>query len=179
MDGELQISKLDASRRQLETAIRIYFGNGDPVSIHTLASASYNVIRDVNQKRGGDPMLAKEKLLEYVKPEFQQMFREKMSAAENFFKHADRDHHATLTFNPRQSELLIMDACSQYYKLTGEDPPLFHVFRGWYMANNLHLFSLPEEQTRLLALASPSVTQLGRSGYFDSILPQIMRARIK
>jgi len=50
---KLTISKLDAAKRQLETVIRLYFVHGDPVSIHTLTSAAYNVIRDVNKKRGG------------------------------------------------------------------------------------------------------------------------------
>jgi hypothetical protein len=130
MDQELLISKLDAAKRQLETAIRLYFQSVDPVSIHTLTAAAYNIIRNINEKRGGNPMLTKEKILEYVKAEFQKMFRDKINEAENFFKHADRDHESTLTFNPCESEMLILDACSQYYKLTGEDLPLFAVFRG-------------------------------------------------
>jgi hypothetical protein len=32
---EFKVSKLDAAKRQLETAIRLYFSDGDPVSIHT------------------------------------------------------------------------------------------------------------------------------------------------
>jgi hypothetical protein len=32
--AELQVSKLDAARRQVETAIRLYFAEADPVSIH-------------------------------------------------------------------------------------------------------------------------------------------------
>ena|SRR3989344_7680571 len=176
MKKGLTISKPDAARRQLETAIRLYFQNGDPVSIHTLTAAAYNVIRDVNNKRSGDPMLTKDKILEYVKPEFQKMFRDKMNEAENFFKHANRDHDATLTFNPDESEMLIVDACSQYYKLTGEDLPLFVVFRGWYIANHQDLFVLPEEQAKLLSLSVPSVLEMGRLGYFNAILPHVTRA---
>jgi hypothetical protein len=36
------ITKLDAARRQLETAIKLYFDEGDPGSIQTLCSAAYN-----------------------------------------------------------------------------------------------------------------------------------------
>lgn len=176
MEKDLIISKLDAARRQLEIAIRLYFQNGDPVSIHTLTAAAYNVICDINNKRGGDSMLIKKKIFEYVKPEFQKEFRDKMNEAENFFKHADRDHDATLTFNPDQSEMLILDACSQYYKLTGENLPLFTVFRGWYMANHPDLFILPEEQARLLSISTPSVLKMGRLDYFNAILPLATRA---
>lgn len=34
----LRLGKLEAARRQLETAIRLYFEHGDEVSIHTLAA---------------------------------------------------------------------------------------------------------------------------------------------
>ena len=36
---KLHVTKLDAARRQLETAITLWFHDGDPVSIHTLAAA--------------------------------------------------------------------------------------------------------------------------------------------
>jgi hypothetical protein len=40
---KLKISKLDAAKRQLEVAIRLYFYFGDPVAIHTLTAAAYNI----------------------------------------------------------------------------------------------------------------------------------------
>jgi hypothetical protein len=47
---KIKISKLEAARRQVETAIRIYFANGDPVSIHTLAAASLQILVDLDKK---------------------------------------------------------------------------------------------------------------------------------
>jgi hypothetical protein len=176
MKKELIISKLDAARRQLETAIRIYFHNGDPVSIHTLTAAGYNVVRDINDKRGGDPMLAKQQIMDRVKPEYQKMFRDKINEAENFFKHADNDPSASLKFDPRQTEILIVDACSQYYKLTGEDLPLSVIFRAWYIANNPELFLLDEEIAGTVSIASPAVLKMGRLGYFNYLLPSVMHA---
>jgi len=38
---QIKVSKLDAARRQLETAIRLYFSEADPISIHALMSAAY------------------------------------------------------------------------------------------------------------------------------------------
>jgi len=40
---KLKISKLDAAKRQLETAIRLYFNEADPVSVHTLAGAAHTI----------------------------------------------------------------------------------------------------------------------------------------
>ena len=177
MHPSFKITKLDAAKRQLETVIRLYFSSGDAVSIHTLTSAAYNVIRDVGRRRGASPMLVKDQMLDYVKPEFQKEFRDKLNEAENFFKHADRDHEDTLDFNLQGSEILIIDACSQYYKLTEEWPPLFQLFQGWYMANHLKLFNLPPELDQAFQLGAPTVLSLGRQGYFNTILPRLMQMR--
>src|SRR5207245_10811773 len=37
-NAKITVTKLDAARRQLRTAIRLWFEEGDPVSIHTLAA---------------------------------------------------------------------------------------------------------------------------------------------
>jgi hypothetical protein len=48
----IKISKLDAARRQLDTAIELWFHDGDPISIHTLTSAAFEIIQDLNKKHG-------------------------------------------------------------------------------------------------------------------------------
>jgi hypothetical protein len=53
----LPVSKFDAARRQLETAIRLYFFQGDPISIHTLASAAAQILQDLSGHRGGTHQL--------------------------------------------------------------------------------------------------------------------------
>jgi hypothetical protein len=110
MDKILTISKLDAAKRQLEIAIRLYFSDGDPVSIHTLTAAAYNIIHDISIKRDAGSMFVKDMIFDYVKPEYQEVIRQSVNKAENFFKHADRDHEASLDFNPDQSETYILDA---------------------------------------------------------------------
>lgn len=171
---ELKISKLDAAKRQLETVIRLYFADGDPVSIHTLTAAAYNVIRDVTAKRGTTRMLVKDQLLEYVKPESKKLFLGKINEAENFFKHADRDSETTLDFNPDMSEMLMVDACSQYHQLTGEMPPLFRIYIAWFMANYQDVFNFPEEVKRSMHVGAASIREMGRGRYFATILPQVM-----
>lgn len=50
--SRIQISKLEAAKRQRDTAIKMWFADGDPVSIHTLAAAAHQIINDVNEKIG-------------------------------------------------------------------------------------------------------------------------------
>jgi hypothetical protein len=47
----MTVTKLDAARRQLQTAIRLWFQDADPVSIHTLAAAAYEIIHAVSKQR--------------------------------------------------------------------------------------------------------------------------------
>jgi hypothetical protein len=172
---EFKVSKLDAAKRQLETVIRLYFSDGDPVSIHTLTAAAYNVLRDVTKQKGADPMIIKGRMLDYVKPEYHQMIKEKVSEAENFFKHADHDHEATLDFNPDMTEMLIIDACAQYKKLSGEEPPLFAIYRAWFTANRPNVFIFPDEFKKALMTNAGSIVQMGRADYFSTALPLVMR----
>ena len=40
----MNISKLDAAKRQLETAVELFFNHKDPVSIHTLTRAVHEIL---------------------------------------------------------------------------------------------------------------------------------------
>jgi len=175
MYKKLTISKLDVVKRQLETVIRLYFSNGDPVSIHTLTAAAYNVIRDINDKRGGEPLLVKEQFLDYIKEDHKEEVRKKINKAENFFKHAIRDHDSTIDFNPDESEMLILEACTTYFKLSGEFPPLFKLIQAWIIANNPDLYTFPEEIGKIMLEGSRDAVSLGREGYFNTYLPLISR----
>ena len=126
----MKISKLDAAKRQLETAIALYFHQADPVSVHTLTAAAYAVLRDLNSAVDGSAMI-KDWARTYVKEDCKKELRRKLNEAENYFKHADRDRDDVLDFEPGQSELLLLDACWTYKRLSGERPPLLGVFETW------------------------------------------------
>ena len=168
---ELQISKLDAAKRQLEMAIVLYFHEADPVSIHTLTAAAYNIIRDINAKRGGLPMYVKGLFFSIIKEEYRQEIIKKIQAAENFFKHADKDSDEVLKFNPAQTELLILDACMKYYEMTGEKVPSHVVFQGWYAMNNPEAYSLPPEMDAFIREQERKFGRQGRLWFFSTLLP--------
>ena len=167
---ELTISKLDSAKRQLEIAIKLYFNFDDPVSIHTLTAAAYNLLRDINKYRSNDPLFVKEWLPKnLIKPEKKKEFIKLMNEAENFFKHADRDSEGTYTFRPRQTEILLWDAVETYKKLTGEMTPLIGLYRGWFMMHNRHIFNgMPE--TNKKTLQSLGYDPSDRGKYFSDML---------
>ena len=177
MIKSLTISKLDAAKRQLETYIRLYFHSGDPVAMHTLAAAAFGIICDLNEKRSGTPTLH-DRIFENVKPEYKKMLRDKLNEAQNFFKHADRDHEATLDFNPDSTEFMAMDACSKYSELTGELPPLFQIFNGWIMITHQDIFTFPVDQRAKLENAAKTFLPTGRAAYFNDMLPMVMSSGV-
>lgn len=126
-----EISKIDAARRQLDTAIRLYMSGRDDVSIHTLAHAAHRVLMDVAAKKGIDGYLFGH-LMGVIKPEMKDEFLTKMNAAANFFKHADRDSGEVLEFNPEQTVFWLWDACILYQSLTGEYTDLMQCYWTWF-----------------------------------------------
>lgn len=68
----------------------------------------------------------------YIKRERRAEVEKHLRSAANFFKHADRDHEGTYTFDPRQTEFLLFDACHAYKELTGELVPLLTVYWTWF-----------------------------------------------
>ncbi len=174
MARSLTVSKLDAAKRQLEVYIRLYFHSGDPVAQHTLAAAAFGIIRDLNKQRGGTPTL-QEWAFQLVRPEQQKLFHDKLSEAQNFFKHADRDHGIMLEFHPDSTEFIALDACSKYAELTGEWPPLFQIFNGWMMLTHQEIFTLPKEHKDQLGSIASTFIPTGRAAYFNDMLPVVMK----
>lgn len=100
------IAKMAAAKRQLKTAIRLWFYDGDPVSVHTLVYASYEIISDICEHRGihGNHMLYDSPL---VKDEYKGMWNKMMREHGNFFKHADKDPNATIEFSMVLTEMFL------------------------------------------------------------------------
>src|SRR5580704_11433462 len=95
----LRISKLDAARRQLRTAITLWFNNDDPVSAHTLACAAYEIVHAVSKARDPnrpDLLIDSAK----VRPDKRREVNALLRDGANFFKHADRDPNGMIEFDP-------------------------------------------------------------------------------
>lgn len=116
----MDISKLDAAKRQIETAILLYFKSKDPVSTHTLASAWRQLLYDISKD---DIKIESvfDKLLETVKPENKKYAIEQITKAKNFFKHGKEDQDQILKWNPEQSEWELRDAIWMYIQITKEN----------------------------------------------------------
>jgi hypothetical protein len=171
---KLPITKFDAAKRQLETAIRLWFYSGDPVSIHTLVAAAHQVLHDLNKKHGGRPSMRDAKA--YIKPAAQERYFKTITEAENFFKHADRDPEATHLFKPEGTPFFLMDAVIIYEELTGEAVPIFKVFSMWMLLHFPQIIK-EERQSKFAEnqiLLEPA-KELAKMEFFATFLPVVMK----
>lgn len=166
MENILSLSKLDAAKRQLETAIRLYFNYGDPVSIHTLACAAHEIISDLNKNYGGKPMIVSDYI---IKDEYKNYFITRIREPQNFFKHADRDSGNVIDFKPEVTQYFIFDAISKYLEITGEKVPYFVIFSGWFVAHNIEVFRYSEETKKFITEIKSKYCD-DRSLYFSKTL---------
>jgi hypothetical protein len=114
----ITIEKLDAAKRQLQTAIRLWFDEGDPVSIHTLAFAAYEIAHVVSKKHNRH----RYSLLfdAFVVPEENRAaWNIAIKKHAGFFKHANKDWDASIKFAPAMS-IVFMIGAGAGLRLAGE-----------------------------------------------------------
>jgi hypothetical protein len=112
----LKVSKIDVARRQIESAIWLWFVDSDTVSVHTLAAAAHRVLRDFAKNRGLAPLaVATAYLPERLEKETKHTLRD----AETFFKHAKNAE--TCEFNEAWTEFYLFDVVMGYIQLLDDD----------------------------------------------------------
>lgn len=124
-----RVTKLCASERQLKEAIRLFFEQRDSISIHTLAGAAHEVLRDLSKKKGLPSSLKDHSI---IRPDRKKEWIKLLNEAQNFFKHADRDHAKEYEFHPVITHHFLWDAIDMYLQLTGHCFFEGQVFRLWH-----------------------------------------------
>jgi hypothetical protein len=104
-NGISKIDKLEAASRQLNTAISLWFNDGDTVSIHVLACSAYQIVHDINRSQGGEELIYDSLVL---KDEYRRDSINFLKQHYNFFKHAGNDPAGAIEFNPIITELFIL-----------------------------------------------------------------------
>jgi hypothetical protein len=132
---KIKISKLDAARRQLDTAIRLYFMGRDPVSIHTLAAAAFEILKDLDE-HGPKNGTFHDRIPVNVKPEYQKSVLDLFRKPQNFFKHADLDPEEILEFSLAAPEYFLASACELYRALSAEESAEMLTYGIWFGFQN-------------------------------------------
>ncbi len=126
---KITVNKLDAARRQLQTAIALWFEDGDPVAIHALVSAAHEIIHTLFKRKGLHGLMFDTLL---IKDEHRSDWAKLIKRASGFFKHAREDPDGTLEFNPAVNEGLLF-ACANALQRMGEPPSFEEVALGYWL----------------------------------------------
>jgi len=129
----MRVTKLDAARRQLNTAIRLFFEGGDRVSVYSLASNAWEVIDVLCTSAGVES--------------FSNQARENLRAGHtlsyyinepcrNFFKHAKQDPNPDGSVELPESDVaaILFLAVEDYLRLRQGGPVETQVFQAWFIA---------------------------------------------
>jgi hypothetical protein len=142
--SKIRVKKLEAALRQLDTAIELWFGDGDAVSVHTLASAAHEVVHSILEKRyppGQGPELLFNSLV--IKDEGRSQWIRLLKKPQNFFKHADKDPdpEGSIEFFPDGTEMFILVTLQGLGHLSVSYSVPQAAFLAWYPYHHPELLS--------------------------------------
>jgi hypothetical protein len=84
------------------------------VSIHTLVGAAHILLTDLCSAANQEAVIQR-----YIKPEMRSEVERAIRRPQNFLKHADKDPHGVLDFDPHATELLLLIEVEAFRELTG------------------------------------------------------------
>lgn len=125
-------TKREADVRQLDVAIRLLFTDRDPLTVRTLAGATYGILADLAEQQNlgsssrawiiEDSGLSRKDALKVL------------NAAQNYLKHADQDVETVLSFDEEENDHLIFVASLECASLCHMLSHSMQAFQIWYLA---------------------------------------------
>ncbi len=159
-----RLTKLEVARRQLATAIDLFFADRDAVSVYSLAANSWEVIDVLCRKAGIESLSVQARENVPTGKDLKVNFVN--SPHRNFFKHANTDSEGTLPPLPdSQVEGVLFLAVEDYIRLNGRSPVQFQVFQLWYLAKHPDKLApgVANELMEGIAVAFPALSSLHRN----------------
>jgi hypothetical protein len=144
------VTKIDAAKRQLITAIRLFFEGGDPVSVYSLASNAWEVV-DVFCTNAGVESFSKQARENLPTGHTLRYYINE--PCRNFFKHAEQDPDPESSVELREANVaaLLFLAVEDYIRFRRGGPVEAQVFQLWFIA------VFPEKVTEGDPVAQPKL----------------------
>jgi hypothetical protein len=146
-----KLTKLDAARRQIDEAIRMFFERRDTVSTHTVAAAAAQVLADLGKSRGFQGWTRNKTL---VKEGHWKEWRAAIAKCEQFFKHADQDPDATCDFHPEITQFFLVESVEMLRMFTGKFTWSGLIFSIWFSATYPEVLQETEFKRAITAKSS-------------------------
>lgn len=160
----LTVTKTNVARRQLVTAVTLFFQGSDAVSIFTLAANAWEIIDALCTRNGVESMSSQAR--EYIAAD-KDLKRDYINSPfRNFFKHADRDPDEVLQdFDESKVDGILFLAVEDYIRMRQKSPIELQVYQLWYLACHPEKVATDQRLEDVLAAASrifPKIEQLAR-----------------
>jgi len=170
---EYRVTKEGAAQSQLETAIWLWVTKDDPISIHTLAGAS-NDILDALGAKIGQPSLRSEWLKRQPK-----WLQKRVREAQNFFKHGFRDIVGKKQpYFSVEAEILMFDSvlCWKLRFKKQPLPPMLQLFGAFTVINHFDVAGREEWPFLFDSLDVEKLRRLDRLKFFKEGLQALAEA---
>src|SRR5438094_382779 len=129
LSDEIVVDRIDAARCQLETAITMFFNDGDVVSQHTLVMAAHGILYDLARQRGVGGSFKDSPL---IPREARRKFIDALHLPQNFFKHGDTVGGSKIRFRHNGTHFFLFDAVRLFALLAREVTHPMRVFLMWF-----------------------------------------------
>jgi hypothetical protein len=173
----MDLTKSDVARRQLVTAIRLFFNDGDPVSVYTLASNAWEIVDQLCKRRDIDTV--SDHTRSHIDPSKDLKHDYINKPYRNFFKHADNDPDGVVAgFNTRTPESVLFLAAEDYIRLNRKSPVEVQVYQSWFTAMYPEKLSPASAEDRIprTDIAFPSIAHAERRAQLTMGLQAIAAA---
>jgi hypothetical protein len=165
----LTVSKRSAVVRQLETAIKLWFTEGDPVAIHTLAVAANDCLHAM-----GKAMDKPSAIRSWINSQ-SKAFQDRAHEAQNFFKHGSKKLAGRIRYSPLFGDVLITDSVICYRNLFDNATPLMRLFAARFALENVEIVTGDLQPFFLKRVEVYKLAEISRREFFDRVLPSFLK----
>ena len=136
----ISTTSLSAAKRQMDAAIRCLLSREDPLAVHTLAYASYGLLRDISRTQGAGAVRSQLEADAHLFPE--KKFWKRFSELASALKHGDR----TAVDVPEEfNEMLLVTNCQLLREIDRLDSAEAGAMWLWFHAAHfVHIDDAPD-----------------------------------
>lgn len=142
--------------RQVDTAIRLWFFDYDPLSIHLIAMPAYQVLEDLGKNSGKRPRTIKKRL---GKAGFTTLY--------DWLRHASGEAHDCVDFPCRVNEQLLWDTTISFEKIFRGRSAYMMTFQAYFVLQLVPKSPKFRESADAFLPDGVSVEQVGSFGRYE------------
>jgi hypothetical protein len=145
-EGKLKITTIEVAVFQLETAIGLWFSDGDSASIITLVHAAHEIISKLNKGHSNKTVSMNDIAKEYLNENFLQEWPKVFNLDFNFCKHGGSNPNEIGYLTTASIPHIIADATRMFACLGFETRSYFHGFVSYMWFTNPQWFVMQPQE---------------------------------